>query len=166
MAKTWKNWAETIIYRRLEKNYHPDSLKELQDDIEDAGSRKLKVRAVGSGHSWRQLDLNETKGAIIRMDKLDKISEVEQASSDPSVHKVWIEGGVTIHDLSEHLSKKGYALPNMGDTDRQTIAGAISTETHGSGANLESLSELVTGVKLVVYQGGKAKKLSQNNICI
>ena len=91
------------------------------------------------------------------MDKLNKISKVEEDTSGASVHKVWVEGGVTIHELSKNLSAQGYALPNMGDTDRQTIAGAISTETHGSGANLESLSELVTGVKLVGYDGSKAQ---------
>ena len=154
MAKKWGNWAKTVIYKRLKENYQPDSLDRLKRDIEDAGTKGLKVRAVGSGHAWRQLELDETKGAIVRMNKLNKISAVEPVASG---HAVWVEGGVTIHELSKHLSEKGYALPSMGDTDRQTVAGAVSTDTHGSGSNLETLSELVTGVRLVHYDGAKAQ---------
>ena len=153
MAKKWENWAKTIVYKRLKKNWQPKSLSELKQKIEEAGRSGLKVRTVGSGHSWRQLELEERNGAILRMDRLKKIFGVKEEGFN---HVVSTEGGVTIEELNKYLSAEGWALPNMGDTDRQTIAGAVSTETHGSGAALESLSELVTGMTLIRFDGNGA----------
>jgi L-gulonolactone oxidase len=72
---------------------------------------------------------------------------------DKQAMTVEVEGGISIEDLNERLFKDGLALKNMGDANPQTIAGAVSTETHGSGASVGSLSEMVEGMTIVRADG-------------
>ena len=63
--------------------------------------------------------------------------------------EVTVEAGITLHDLGEELRSRGLAMENQGDVDPQTLAGAISTATHGTGAGYGNLSSQVVGVRLV-----------------
>ena len=66
-----------------------------------------------------------------------------------TAHEVTVEAGITLHDLGEELRARGLAMENQGDVDPQTLAGAISTATHGTGAGFGNLSSQVVGVRLV-----------------
>lgn len=146
MSKQWRNWANSVRHENLEAIYRPTTLPELKANVKEASERGWKLRAVGSGHSWSNLGLPPSRGAIIQLDKLDQLIGVNG-------NVVEVQGGISIEQLNRELFRRGLALANMGDATPQAIAGAISTETHGSGASLGSLSELVEGITIVRADG-------------
>ena len=62
---------------------------------------------------------------------------------------VTVEAGITLHGLGEELAARGLALENQGDVDSQTLAGAISTATHGTGGRFRNMSAQVVGMRIV-----------------
>ncbi len=149
---SWKNWAKTVEHKDLEKVYEPKSLAELKAAVNHAASRGWKLRVVGKGHAWSNLGLPGLGGgAVIRTQKLNKIltpdDEIKQALL------VEVEAGISIRSLNNRLHKLGVALKNMGDSNPQAVAGAIATETHGSGAGVGSMSEFVEGMRIVTADG-------------
>jgi L-gulono-1,4-lactone dehydrogenase len=68
-------------------------------------------------------------------------------------HEVTVEAGITIRELGPLLAERGLALENQGDVDAQTLAGAISTATHGTGARFGNVSSLVVRLRLVTASG-------------
>jgi L-gulonolactone oxidase len=101
----------------------------------------------GSGHSFTEAAL--TEGAMVRIDALDRMLD-----ADPDTGLVKVEAGITLAALNEELHHLGLAMENLGDIDTQTIAGAISTGTHGTGAGLRNISAQVEGIELVLADGG------------
>ena len=145
----WDNWADTVVYTRLEKEFEPKNRIELVRCVKDAAAKGWKLRAVGQGHAWSNLGLpSRCKGAAIDMRRLNKPLKI-----DKQAMTVEVEGGISVEALNEWLFENGLALKNMGDANPQTIAGALSTETHGSGANIGSLSEMVEGMTIVRADG-------------
>jgi len=144
----WTNWSGTVRHTGIRKVYRPQTLGELQAAVRDAAAQGLNVRAVGSGHSWSQLGLPAQSGALILTDRLNRVLRTDLAQGTATV-----EGGIRVRDLNEELFRRGLALANLGDWDGQTIAGAVSTDTHGSGAGLPSLSEFVRSMTLVTAEG-------------
>ncbi len=116
------------------------------DAVQRATEAGLTVRAVGAGHSFT--DVACTGGAMLRMDRLDRVLDVDR---DAGLVKV--EAGIGLRALSEAIWGYGMALENLGDIDKQTISGAISTATHGTGARFRNLSTLVEAVELVLPDG-------------
>ena len=113
-----------------------------------AGRRSdgLTVHAAGSGHSFTEAAL--TDGAMIRIEALNRVLD-----ADPASGLVKVEAGITLRDLNAALWERGLAMENLGDIDRQTLAGAISTATHGTGAELRNLSAQVEALELVLADG-------------
>ncbi|MGH9319240.1 MAG: FAD-binding protein [Vicinamibacteria bacterium] len=146
MAKGWQNWSNSVRHPDLEALYRPRDLQELKANVKEAAANGWKLRVVGSGHSWSNLGLPATGGAVMQLDRLDAVLGVEG-------QVVEVEGGISIARLNDELFERGLALPNMGDANPQAIAGAISTETHGSGVTLGSLSEFVEGITIVRADG-------------
>jgi L-gulonolactone oxidase len=66
---------------------------------------------------------------------------------------VRVQAGITIRELNRQLDAHGLALENLGDVDAQSIAGAVSTATHGTGARLQNISAQVVALKLVLADG-------------
>jgi FAD-linked oxidoreductase len=104
------------------------------------------VRAAASGHSFTEAAL--TGGTMLRLEALSGVQDADRASG-----LVRVGGGTVIADLNEELAGLGLALENLGDIDRQTIAGAISTGTHGTGARLRNISAQIEGLELVLGDG-------------
>lgn len=102
------------------------------------GARPVKV--AGSGHSFT--DIACTDGVMIDMSAMRRVLSVDGLD-------VTVEAGITLHDLGEELRSRGLAMENQGDVDPQTLAGAISTATHGTGGGFGNLSSQVVGVRLV-----------------
>ena len=102
------------------------------------GARRAKV--VGAGHSFT--DIACTDGVMIDMSAMSRVLAVDG-------DQVTVEAGITLHDLGEELRERGLAMQNQGDVDPQTLAGAISTATHGTGGGFGNLSSQVSGVRLV-----------------
>ena len=146
----WCNWADTVEYENLARLYTPRTVEELRADVADATKRGWRLRAVGSGHAWSNLGLpSRRRGAVISLAHLNHAAEVIEPPGSNGEGVVRVDGGVTIEYLCRWLDSQGLALFNMGDANPQTIAGAIATETHGSGIHLGSISEYVEGISIV-----------------
>jgi FAD-linked oxidoreductase len=132
---TWTNWArqQRCAPERIET---PGSEEELVRAV--TGARRVKV--VGSGHSFT--DIACTDGLMIDMSAMRRVLSVDE-------NEVTVEAGITLHDLGEELRSRGLAMENQGDVDPQTLAGAISTATHGTGSRFGNLPSQVVGVRLV-----------------
>ena len=114
--------------------------------VQRATEAGLTVRAVGAGHSFT--DAACTGGVMLHMDRLDRVLDVDR---DAGLVKV--EAGIGLRALSEAIWGYGMALENLGDIDKQTISGAVSTATHGTGARFRNLSTLIEAVELVLPDG-------------
>jgi FAD-linked oxidoreductase len=99
---------------------------------------------AGSGHSFS--DAACTDGTLLDIRAMDRVL----AQDGPLVT---VEGGITLHELGKRLAERGLAMENQGDIDRQTLAGALSTATHGTGARFANLSAQVAGMRLVTAAG-------------
>ena len=106
----------------------------------------MPVRVAGSGHSFS--DIACTDGMQLRLDRLAEVLDVDRDSG-----LVRVQAGITIRELNERVAEHGLALENLGDIDAQTIAGAICTATHGTGAHLRNISAQVQEIKLVLADG-------------
>jgi L-gulonolactone oxidase len=131
----WTNWArqQRCAPERIET---PASEDELLRAV--AGAERVKV--VGSGHSFT--DIACTDGVMVDMSRMRRVLGADG-------NEVTVEAGITLHDLGEELRARGLAMENQGDVDPQTLAGAISTATHGTGGGFGNLSSQVVGVRLV-----------------
>ena len=137
----------------------PGSLRELVDLVRRAEYEGRAVRAVGAGHSWSDVAL--TDGFLVDPGELSGVSGVDGEPLTPAAGElslVRVLGGTPIHVLNDELWEMGRALPNMGGYDAQTIAGVVSTSTHGSGLAYGPFPDLVRSLDLVV-SGGRVLRL-------
>ena len=104
------------------------------------------IRIVGSGHSFTPLI--ETNDLLLSLDNLQGIISVDQEAM-----QVTIWAGTKIKALGDLLAAEGMAQANLGDIDVQSIAGAISTGTHGTGVTLGSIASQVVGLRLITANG-------------
>jgi hypothetical protein len=139
----------------------PESLEELRDAVREAERDGLTVRAVGSGHSWSDVAL--TEDVLVQPTGLSQTLNLEEQllrvpATTPtgaselagdSVTLVRVQAGIRIAQLNEYLESRKLALPNMGGFDGQTVAGVISTSTHGAGIGFGPLSDLVRSLDIV-----------------
>jgi L-gulono-1,4-lactone dehydrogenase len=141
--RKWRNVAKNRSMEPL-RIYRPSSLEQLIGLVYEAEDKQVSIRAVGSGHSWSDVAL--TEGFLVLPDSLRR-----PLSYEPGLARV--QSGMRIRELNEWLNSQGAALPNMGGFDGQTIAGVISTSTHGSGITFGPLSDLVRSIDIVAAQG-------------
>ena len=139
MSEHWSNWSGSVQCAP-QAVATPHSERELMARIKD--SRHRTVRVAGSGHSF--VPLCASDGLLISLDGLQGV-----VSADAQGKQATIRAGTKIHRLGEPLLACGLALENQGDIDRQSLAGAISTGTHGTGRTLGSLSTQVVSLRLV-----------------
>jgi hypothetical protein len=131
----WTNWAreQRCAPERIER---PSSEEELARVVTGADS----VKVVGSGHSFT--DIACTDGVMVDLSGMRRVLAVDG-------RHVTVEAGITLRELGEELRSRGLAMENQGDVDPQTLAGALSTATHGTGGRFGNLSSRVVGVRLV-----------------
>jgi FAD-linked oxidoreductase len=142
---TWQNWAGTASADPA-RRYWPQTAEAIADAIRETVSAGLPVRALGSGHSF-------TPAAATSGAALDLSHWAGVISADVESGLVTVRSGTTLRSLNAALDLLGLALPNLGDIDEQTIAGAISTGTHGTGARLGGLATQVAALDLVLADG-------------
>jgi L-gulono-1,4-lactone dehydrogenase len=151
LSPEWRNWAgdQRCHPATVER---PGSRDELAAIVARAAARGQPIRAVGSGHSFTGIAL--TDGLMLQLDRLDRLLGADRASG-----LVKVEAGIVLGELNRRLDRHGLAFENLGDIDRQTLAGAMSTGTHGTGARFQSLSAQVEAIELVLA-GGEALELT------
>lgn len=144
----WSNWAgnEQVAPQRL---HVARSVEDAQAVVASAAGEGLKVRVAGSGHSHYRLV--PTDDVLLDMSALGGVVGVEQGHAHGGV--ATLRASTTIAALGRPLRELGLAFHNQGDIDRQSIAGAIATGTHGTGLNLQSLSAMVVGLRLINASG-------------
>lgn len=148
MASTtaaWRNWAGNQ-HATPATVKRPTSVDELTAAIRAAAATGRRIKAVGSGHSFTDIALAEDI-------RLDLSAMGSTLSVDVESRIVSAPAAMPLRALNEALAARGLALPNLGDIDAQTIAGAISTGTHGTGAAYGCLSTFVAGLTLVTGAG-------------
>jgi FAD-linked oxidoreductase len=141
----WRNWCGDERCRPV-AIVHPQSIDEIAAALQRANRDGLRARVAGAGHSFS--DIACTDGLLIALDSFHQMLEVDKASG-----LVRVQAGITIAQLNAHLARHGLAMENLGDIDAQSIAGAISTATHGTGARLRNIPSQVIELTLVLADG-------------
>ncbi|MFJ5015096.1 MULTISPECIES: D-arabinono-1,4-lactone oxidase [Streptomyces] len=142
---TWRNWGGNVIARPA-RQVTPASVGELAAEVRAAAERGQRVKAVGTGHSFTSVAA--TDGVLIRPDLLTGIRAIDRAAMT-----VTVEAGTPLKRLNAALAREGLSLTNMGDIMEQTVAGATSTGTHGTGRESGSIAAQITGLELVTADG-------------
>lgn len=142
---TWSNWGrnQSCVPAAWER---PGSEVELADVVRRATDAGRTVRAVGSGHSYSAIAC--TAGHLVDLAGMDRV-----LAADPSTGVVRVQAGITLHRLNQELADRGLAMEVLGDIDYQSVAGAISTGTHGPGVRYPAPSARVLGMRLVTGDG-------------
>jgi len=140
----WRNWSgdQSCAPRRVER---PADEAGVVDAVCRAAAEGLVLRPVGSGHSFTPLCV--TDGVQLDLGALNRLVDV---SADGVAR---VQAGMALHDLSVALHARGRALENLGDIDKQTVAGAVATATHGTGARFRNLSSAMVDGRLVAADG-------------
>jgi L-gulonolactone oxidase len=142
---TWQNWAGNQAMSPAQVS-HPCSAEEISRAVKEAAATGRRVKAIGSGHSFTSIGL--TDGVLLQLDRYDRLVSVDTATC-----QVTAEAGMPLHRLNALLTEHGLGLTNMGDIDVQTVAGAISTGTHGTGRASGSIAHQVAALELVLADG-------------
>jgi L-gulono-1,4-lactone dehydrogenase len=141
----WSNWAGNQRVRAV-RALRPTSEQEVADAIRAAATDGLTVKPVGAGHSF-------TAAAATDGVRLDLDGLTEFVSIDRDRKRVRVQAGMKLHALNDLLARNNLAMPNLGDIDVQTISGAISTGTHGTGAKLGCLATFVVELSIAAGTG-------------
>lgn len=136
-----RNWAGNITYG-AQRVARPTSVAELQDLVAGAA----RIRALGSRHSFT--GLTDTDGILVELSQLPQVLEVDEAAGTATVCAAQDYGTV-----AAAIEARGWALGNLASLPHISVAGAVATDTHGSGDELSSLAAAVAAVELVGPDG-------------
>ena len=136
-----ENWAGNLTYS-TDKLFTPGSVEEVQQVVKS----NPKLRALGTRHSFNRIA--DSTAAQISLKRLDGIDVDEKAQT------VTVGAGVTYGKLAPVITERGYALHNLASLPHISVAGAISTGTHGSGIHNGNLATAGEGLHLVTADGG------------
>jgi FAD/FMN-containing dehydrogenase len=135
------NWARNV--RSTPHTYFlPENTDDVRAIIQKAAAENRKVRVVGAGHSWSAAAA--TDDFMVSLDKLNRMVQINKDTL-----QVTVQGGMRLKHLHNLLYAEGLAMPNIGSISEQTVAGAISTGTHGTGITHQILASQVVSLKLV-----------------
>jgi len=124
----------------------PGNEPEIQALVREAASQGRVLRVVGTGHSFTPLV--ESDGLVVSLDRFAGIDSIDAASQEAR-----IRGGTKLHALGAPLREAGLAMRNLGDIDVQSLAGALSTGTHGTGPSLANLPSQLRALRLICGSG-------------
>lgn len=124
----------------------PESLAEIEKVALLAHKLRKRVVTVGCGHSPSNITC--TSNWLVNLDKYNRILSVDDKSG-----VVVMQSGIRLYTLCEELERHGLAMPNLGSINQQSIAGAISTGTHGSSVRHGLMSEDVLALKITLASG-------------
>lgn len=141
----WHTWAGTHR-ARPRRTAAPNSTTDVAEAVTAAAAEDLRVRMVGSGHSFT--DVAVTDGLLLLPTSLTRVRSI-----DPVAGTATVEAGLPLCDFNDALAEQGVALANMGDIAVQTVAGAVQTGTHGTGRDTGGLASQVVGLEIVLADG-------------
>lgn len=141
----WRNWGRTESVRPQRVEF-PPTVAAVQRAVVAAAAQHIPVKAVGAGHSFTGIAV--APGVLLDLRDLSGLVSV-----DADRGRVTLLAGTRLHRVPALLAPFGLSMENLGDIDRQSIAGAISTGTHGTGARFGGLAAQVVGATLVTASG-------------
>ena len=138
----WSNWAGnqqtgSVLVSK------PQTESELQQVVQNAQTSGRRVKAVGSGHSFTAIAVAEE--VLVDLSKYDEILAIDKINQT-----VTVQSGIQLSKLNQALHENSLAMQNLGDIAYQTIAGAISTSTHGTGAKFTGIANQVVALRVVL----------------
>ena len=148
----WQNWSsnQSCTPKHV---FQPVSTSELASTLKEYSG---KLRVVGSGHSFSPL--------VNSNDMLISLNQITGLiGSDKSEHTARVMAGTPLHQLGPLLESIDQSMLNLGDIDHQSIAGAITTGTHGTGAKLSCLSHLIKSMTLIAVDGSVIECSASHN---
>jgi hypothetical protein len=140
---TWRNWGQTQSATPAEI-FHPESVDDLKAIVKRARNEGKRVRVCGDGHSWSALV--PTTDFMVFVSKLDN---VVVDKSDPGRPRVTMEAGATVRKVLQAMRAARVALPSNVVLGSVQYGGLIATGCHGSGRDVQTLSDLVTSMDIV-----------------
>ena len=144
-ANRWVNWSETQSCSPKQIAF-PSTEKDLIDCVGSAIKSKINIKVVGSGHSFVGAAL--TDGLLIDLSKYNKILNV-----DTDNRQVTVQVGKKLEDLNPEIWNHGLAMSDLSDIAYQSVAGAISTGTHGTGIGFGCLATQVLAARVISGEG-------------
>ena len=145
MPYTFRNWSR--VWQVQPRQYH-----QAKDEativhlVQQAAAEGHRVRVVGAGHSWSPIAL--TDDTMLNLDHYNRLLHI-----DHDKLQVTVQGGMRLKTLNRLLEEQGLALSNLGSISEQSVAGVISTGTHGTGIGLGLLASQVVALRLIDGQG-------------
>jgi len=141
----WSNWAGNQRTDAVSQS-KPQTEDQLQQLIFNAAKNSQRVKAVGSGHSFTGIALAEQQ--LVDLSKYGELIAIDKVAQT-----VTVQAGMQLAVLNKILDRNGLAMQNLGDIAYQTIAGAISTSTHGTGAKFTGIAAQVLALRIVLANG-------------
>jgi hypothetical protein len=166
-AATTNTWNNAIRTAGSDPEHFltPRSLTELVAIVNKAEAEGKRVRMTGSGHSFSDVAQGEDYLLSPRgLGRALPLDRSELRADAPAGHYVRVESGVRIRELNQYLDRHGMALSNLGGYDAQTIVGAASTGTHGSGLHHGPIASQIVSLELVTTGGRVLKVEPQDGI--
>lgn len=142
---TWQNWGRSASVRPQRIEF-PRSIEAVQRSVRAAATRSMRLKAVGAGHSFTGIAV--APGVLLDLTDLTGLVRVDRDRG-----LVTLLAGTRLHQVPALLAPYGLAMQNLGDIDRQSISGAISTGTHGTGARFGGIATQVRAARLVTASG-------------
>lgn len=145
----WRNWARTVE-ATPSAVVTPRQPAEVAAVLARAAAAHATVKAVGAGHSFSAIAA--TDGVQVRLDALTGLLGIDV---DPENGRgtATFGAGTPLHAVNDALAARGLSLANMGDIADQTVSGAISTGTHGTGRDTAGLAAQIAGLQLALADG-------------
>ncbi|SDJ56638.1 L-gulonolactone oxidase [Paraburkholderia steynii] len=151
----WKNWSGYVSSPSATLSA-PASLHEIARILRGALQADTPLRVVGAGHSFAPLV--QTDGVILSLDNIQGIIDVDHTKRVVRVH-----AGTRLAALGSALAEHGFAMENLGDINVQSIAGAISTGTHGTGIMFGNLATQVASLTFMTADGNEVRASPEEN---
>jgi FAD/FMN-containing dehydrogenase len=177
--KTWENRHHTFteeidnlfdMWNTQEENVllgYTKMSEAIQAQIGDAIRQGKALRALGGGWTWTRIAtchkgrMYNTKGLNWRFSLAPSLVDATYAGNGSDL--LFVQCGVSIHELNQYLKRKGRSLKTSGASNGQTIAGALSTGTHGSAFNFGAVQEFVVGLHIIT---GPDPSVPEHNVYI
>ena len=142
---SWSNWAGNQLSQpvRIER---PSSESEVVEIVLRAVAEHLRVKVVGSGHSFTGIAVPDE--VMIDLAQMNRVVNVDHVGG-----VITVQAGIVLSDLNAYLESHKLSMPNLGDVTYQTLAGAVSTSTHGTGLQRTGLAAQIRAFKLVTASG-------------
>ncbi|HTY73451.1 MAG TPA: D-arabinono-1,4-lactone oxidase [Actinomycetes bacterium] len=157
MSEQWANWAGNQSVTGI-VTAHPRGPEEIAAVLLRASGEGRRVRPVGSGHSFTGIACPDPGSVQLVLDRWSDAVSVDAANG-----LVTVQAGMPLHRLNRLLEAAGLAMANLGDIEQQTISGALSTGTHGTGAAYGGLATQLRALELVLPDGSLLRCSAEEN---